>query len=91
MRFLSNTKPQADGTAMCLEFFHTGKLHNCGADVDKTFSGKIGAGDVFDVRTQVDARVLLCVSEGSWHQLAFVCNISKVARNLRREWLTPAE
>jgi hypothetical protein len=72
MRSSSDTKPQADSAAVSLEFFHAGKLHDCGTNIGKTFSSQIGASDVFDVGPQVYARVLLRISKCSWYQLVCI-------------------
>ena len=57
-------QPNTHGPAMCLQLLHLGKLHHGTADIPQPLLGKLRAGDVLDVRGQVDARVLSCIAVG---------------------------
>jgi hypothetical protein len=57
-----NTESQAHSTAMSLKLFDARELHNGRANVLEPFSGEMSAGDVLDVRSQIDTRVLLRVA-----------------------------
>jgi hypothetical protein len=79
--FLSSyAKSQANRTAMSFEFFHTRKLHHRRTHVLQAFFGKMGASDVLYVRSQVDTRVLLCVSVGSCPNVSIVYEVGEARR-----------
>lgn len=59
---LSYAKPEANSTAMGFKLFDPGKLHDCWANILQTFPSEVGTSNMFDVRSQIHARVLLCVS-----------------------------
>lgn len=46
-------------TSVSLQLLYLGQLHNGGADVAQSFAGQVGAGDVLEVRAQIDSRILL--------------------------------
>ena len=49
---------------MSLQLLDLGQLHDGLANVSETLGRQVGRGNVLDVRTQVDARVLFCVTVG---------------------------
>lgn len=51
---------------MRLEFFDFSHLHDSRADISQTIGRQTRASDVFHVRRQIDARVLLGVTVGSF-------------------------
>lgn len=47
---------------MSLQLLDFGQLHDRTADIPQALRGQVGAGDVLEVRGEVDARVLLRVA-----------------------------
>ena len=72
LNYSGYTQAQADCAAVSFELFYACELHDRSTDVLKTLLCKVGAGDVLDVRAQVDSRVLLRVSVGGCVQSARV-------------------
>jgi hypothetical protein len=70
----SYTQAQADCAAVSFELFYARELHDRSTDVFKTLLCEVGAGDVLDVRAQVDSRVLLRVSVGGCVQISTCAN-----------------
>lgn len=83
-------KTNADSSSVGLELFNFSKLHNSITNIPQTFSSQIGAGNVLDERSKIDARVLLSITIGSYK--TSVHDPSDCQKcNLRNEWFTPAE
>lgn len=59
-------KTDADRPPVSLELLNLGQLHNSLANVLETLGSQVGAGDVLDERSEVDAGVLLGEAVGSY-------------------------
>ena len=51
-----------DGASVGFELFYLGELHDCLAYVAKALGCEVRAGNVLDIRAEVDTRVLLGVA-----------------------------
>lgn len=82
-----------DSAAVSLELLDGGQAHDCVAHIAQALGREVGAGDVFDVGAEVDARVLLGVAVGSYINISDTVRVEGKGQsiNLRNEWFTPAE
>lgn len=61
------SKSNGDRPSMGLESFDGRQTHDGRTDALEAIEGQTGAGDVFDVRRQVDAGILSCVTVGGYY------------------------
>jgi hypothetical protein len=61
---LSNTQSQTNSAAMSFQLLNTSQLHNRTANIPQAVLCELGTCNVLEIRTEVDARILLSVTVG---------------------------